>query len=323
MFGQVIKVWWMLQWRLTLLSVFNFTSTTVAQVDFIPVSFLISLLAAAVLVFGFRRTIYTFPLIRLLTRRPVGGKVGAPRAKRVRVASPAPAQVPGQAQASRPGRMTGYEPQSLVGVEAAGDAMVGIPGRGLASAGFGKDALAAGVAGELQFAQAMKKFGTASQTYLLDRLPTFWSVALPDESGRPDRRYKTDVDCVVVSGETIFLIDIKNYKSGDVTYRAEGTTLYAQDNATGKPVGEPKTMSRNMAMATERFAKLFPQYTVVPRVVFMPTHLGEATLEDVYWPDRIQAIGVEAMLAEVARSASRSGGAAAAFAASRIRPLVK
>jgi hypothetical protein len=316
-FGQFVKVWWMAQWRLSL--------ATFLLYDWMLLTVVLAMATSAILIFGAKRTVLIFPLLRLLLRRPAVQPVAARAGRKPREKTPTQAkpQAVGRQKASTRGRITGYEPKLLAAVEATGKLMAGKPGAGLTSSAFDARAVETGMAGELRFAQAMKLFGTTTQTHLLDRLYSFWSVAMPDAHGRPDRSFGTDVDCVLLSNKFIYLIDVKNYKGGGLRYTASGEMLHATDVATGEPVGEPKLMSKNMAMAVERFTRLFPQHTIIPRVVFMPTDMGAAHLSGVTWPGGIPAVGVDELLPELARAAAGAQISTTAYTATRIRSLVK
>lgn len=197
--------------------------------------------------------------------------------------------------ATRVGLITGYEPstlklQSTFNSFASGK-MHGRPGEGLEYAtGLDEKRRALGARGERNFAQALGMNG------LLDRFHTVWSVPVPSES-RDTRghlqpgRFDTDIDCVIAVDDALYLVDLKNYVSGDVIYFNESDQLYCQDSSTGHSVGAPRKMSRNMEMATNTILEVFPgPFEVRPCVVFMPTDKGEAYIEGVYWPGEIQAL---------------------------------
>jgi hypothetical protein len=199
--------------------------------------------------------------------------------------------------ASRPGRITGYEPAELVDVVIERPAhMYGDPGVGLSGAGFTAGAVKRGQEGEVNFAKALVKSG------LLDRFATFWSVHMPDTTVGASAQFQTDIDCVIVTGRAVWLIDVKNYNQGDVTWGVETPDavnglqrpqLVAVDNVTGGYVGEPRPMSRNMQLATDRFRARFADsgisHAVNPAVVLMPRREGVGVVNHVNWPDAIPA----------------------------------
>ena len=92
--------------------------------------------------------------------------------------------------------------------------MFGKPGGGLlASTTLNRGNAVIGAKGEECFAKALKKHG------ILDQVDSFWSIAMPSKFGlTPDAQLQTDIDCIITVGDTIFLIDVKMYQSGAVTY---------------------------------------------------------------------------------------------------------
>lgn len=205
--------------------------------------------------------------------------------------------------ATRPGAMTGYEPAELAAIEVRGsDRMFGDPGAGLSGAGFSESAVKRGQEGEMNFARSLVKAGQ------LDRFAIFWSVHMPDSEVGANTTFSGDIDCVVVTGTSVWLLDMKNYNQGDVTWRVETRkdgnrdrpVLVALDNATGGYVGEPRPMTRNMKMATEIFAKKFSEtglpYHVRPAVVLMPRAEGMGVVDDVKWPGDIPAAALPHVL---------------------------
>lgn len=186
------------------------------------------------------------------------------------------------------GVMTGFEPVAMTHVSLPkGEMVVGVPGAGLHSSGFEQGRIDAGVKGEETFAKALVKAG-------LDRkFLTMWSVKIP--------HYDTDVDCVIFADDVIFLVDIKYYRSGDVTYRSTEDTIYCIDNATHAIVGEPKSMSRNMKMAKDIFSKTVSTFStnntlLAAVVVFVPTDNGQPQVENVVWPGGVPAMALPEFL---------------------------
>lgn len=174
--------------------------------------------------------------------------------------------------------------------------MFGTPGAGLDSSGFAKSKVAKGQLGEQNFAKAL------AAERMLDRFATFWSIYIPDEYVGRNEKYSSDIDCVVVTGRTIFVLDIKYYMQGDITWKTHDSgKLVAVDNPTGAYVGSPRTMSRNMEMAhalvSRRSQDARLPYKVVSYVVLMPTNHGIGTVEPgTVWPGDIPVLTLPAML---------------------------
>ena len=187
---------------------------------------------------------------------------------------------------SAPGAMTGFEPAQLDGIDwGKPPHMYGVPGEGLTAAGFSPSALEKGQAGERNFARALTREG------LLDRFATFWSVHMPDETVGASKTLQADIDAVIVTGQRILLVDVKNYVQGDVTWTpgTEADTLRIVDNPTGGYVGGPRSMSSNMALAHERVTEkmhgLGIRLPVESVVMFMPTQNGVGTVDPALtWP---------------------------------------
>lgn len=200
--------------------------------------------------------------------------------------------------ASGPGRITGYEPSVLrdVVLERT-DTMYGDPGVGLDGAGFDARAVERGREGELNFAKALADRG------LLGRFATFWSVHMPEDGVGASAGFQTDIDCVVLTGGSLWLVDVKNYNQGAVTWITEmqdAPVLIAVDDATGGRVGGPRRMTRNMEMARSRFVgklqAIGVDLQVKPVVVMMPREDGLGTVRDVFWPGGIPAGGLPDVL---------------------------
>lgn len=208
-------------------------------------------------------------------------------------------EVNSQLQPSAQGRFTGLEPSALTAVELPALAnLYGSPGAGLSGSGFGADKIAKGQDGELNFARALQHTGQ------LDRFATFWSVHMPDEAVGASTTYSSDIDCVVVTGRSIYLLDMKNYTQGDVTWIMEDDALRLIDNPTGGYIGKARSMSRNMELAADRVQKKFRAlgvgHEVRARVVFMPTDNGIGTIApDVLWPGGISAENLDRTINEL------------------------
>jgi hypothetical protein len=212
-------------------------------------------------------------------------------------------------RASRNGRMTGCEPRDLrtyqppISINAKG-----VAGLGLFESGFSGQNVYSGQMGEMGFYKVL------CRDQLIDRFSSYWSVAMPANGSLAiaDAAFATDIDCVIVQGNDLYLLDLKYYLSGDVTwYSTDGTWLLCRDNTTGTQVGKPRKMSRNMAMAADRFPQIFPQHRVHSYVVLMPTNSGIGEIEPgTAWPGGVELIGITEMMAML--SASKAAFADAA-----------
>ena len=205
--------------------------------------------------------------------------------------------LPTISRATHNGKMTGFEPQKLKNYKLyQHELMFGEPGKGLNKSGFDESAINLGQEGEINFAKALQKQG------LLEKLVTFWSI---HNLNLEDKRLDADIDCVIVSGSTIWLVDLKFYISGNVIYKEEDGLLYTIDSATGSQIGMPKKMSPNMSYAKEsfshKFGNLLKYYRLETRVVLMPTFKGAGKLDNVFWPGHIKAVSLEEMLDELSR----------------------
>lgn len=329
------KMSWMLFWRMTLIGAILMGGSRIDGTMLLWISLGVS----AILVFVFNRTLLTWPLARLIfrkrvvipanswgsdaakapakpvTRAPHRGR-GGPSAPPVH--APAPTITGYVSTASANGRMTGYEPAILEARPVPrGLMMIGEPGAGLHGAkGMSQTNIDLGVRGEQNFARALEAAGQ------VNRFGTIWSVPVPDQDRFIPGPYGTDIDCILATSSAIFLVDLKNYKSGDVRYYNRGNELYCEDVATGKQVGEVKTMTRNMEMATKAVRKHFPQANIVPVVVFMPTDKGEGVLENVVWPGGVPAMNLSEFLSVLANQQDFAWGQPQAGSFSRLSNLL-
>lgn len=314
MFSKVfhlLKMTWMFSWRAIVLHAIFFPGRYNATV-----LVTVALIASGVLVFGFNKAIAVFPIFRLLGRRqvliPADGS--GERVERPPVQRKAPRKSEsGNSQemvdrlhkmqnleythkATLNGQITGYEPSILDVLPLPKlPIMNGVPGAGLrnSTAEFEEEHVNMGVKGEENFAKALHK------AQLLSRFHTIWSVPVPAQDRFAPGPYDTDIDCILATDKNIYLVDLKNYKSGQVRYYAEGNALFCEDIPTGKQVGEVKVMSRNMQMAIEAMRHHFPEAAITPVVVFMPTDKGEAVIDNVFWPGRIRAVNLRQFLFEL------------------------
>lgn len=199
-------------------------------------------------------------------------------------------------RATEKGTISGYEPEALKAVDIPEHPLMhGKPGVGLSDSGFDQGAVRAGQTGEVNFAKALAKAG------LIQRFATFWSIHMlsQDTYGKE----QSDVDCAIVTGHTIYLVDLKYYPGGNVEYRlADGQQLVCYDVPTGQPIGQPKKMSKNMQIAVERFRSRYKNYGsfgLQARVVLVPTNSGVGRIEGVKWPGDIPAMMLPDFLAEL------------------------
>lgn len=216
---------------------------------------------------------------------------------------PAPEVGATRARPLAKGRMTGFEPAKLRSYQAPVSLRAhGLAGLGLFDSDFDRASIYNGQRGEVGFYKAL------CLEDLIDDCSSYWSVAMPGDDGtaRPDSKYQTDVDCIVVQGKTMYLIDLKYYASGDVTWHTrDGQWLLCRDNTTREQVGKPRHMSRNMAMAQDRFRRIFPGLQIQSYVVLIPTQDGLGDIAPgTAWPGNVELIDLPAMLAVI-----RAGGA--------------
>lgn len=145
----------------------------------------------------------------------------------------------------------------------------GTPGRGLEDSGFEQWRIKAGQAGEQALARVIAGARWA------DDVDVFFSLAVP---GFPD----IDVDCAVLSGQDLWLLDAKRYRVEDnaayTCYGGDGTTLYLRRlDADGHPTGEilgEHHISRSTVMARQAFTEQFPMLTIRSATLLTPSADG-------------------------------------------------
>lgn len=190
------------------------------------------------------------------------------------------------------GTITGYEPKELEKINLVSNSLMrGKPGAGLSGSGFSQGNIQAGSLGELNFAKVLY------MKNLLNQFATYWSVQYPFKYFLgPDTTSKGDIDCVLISKKSVYLIDLKLYAQGNITWKTvkNENQVVAVDNITGDWVGEPKDMSRNMYYATERIQdkldKLGIRMKIKPYVVMMPTDRGLGKVDNVFWPGEVECL---------------------------------
>ncbi len=239
-----------------------------------------------------------------------------------------------QTHATNPGPMTGLEPRELTEADALlsqATHLYGEPGAGLAGSDFDQAAIERGAEGERNLARAL------AHTGLLPRFATFWSLQMPDESVGASRRFNTDIDLVVVTGSSMWLVDAKNYNQGDVVWSVEESAdaegkdqryLIAVDRTTGGLVGGKRKMSLNMKMAREIFEKRFIttglRYDIKPVVVLMPRDDGLGEIRDIMWAGGIPTVGLPTLIHWLQQEAPFDAAHPdAQFLVQMLHPLVK
>ena len=154
--------------------------------------------------------------------------------------------------------------------------MHGSPGIGLNSSSFGSNRIEAGQKGEQELAQMVAYLGIPSKY----GAQVYWSLRIPES------KYDTDVDCIVAYGNTLVLLDAKNYVAGDnYEYSSKSPregTLRVSDKTTGSVVKE-YTLSRNMKMAEEAYRRAFPGMHIETAVLLCPTRNGLAGVKASTW----------------------------------------
>lgn len=193
------------------------------------------------------------------------------------------------------GEMTGYEPRNLKEIELMPTPLMkGEPGAGLSGSSFSITNKKLGALGELNFAKVLQ------QNEYLKKFATYWSIQYPLEN-RPgiEQKNGADIDCVLLTKNNLYLIDLKLYTQGDVTWKTitspTGETLIqAMDNITEDWVGKPLKMSQNMRFATERIQSKLKsvgvKMKVKPYVVMMPTDRGQGKVDNVFWPGKVECV---------------------------------
>jgi hypothetical protein len=325
------KMTWMFTWRWLFIDAIIFKGGTDEK------ALLIGFLLAAVIIVVFNKTLLTWPLVRLVLRKRViipansWGSDGAVPGESPKKAS-GPAFAPPKnfrspelegttiTSAIEKGRITGYEPTTLETERPKvpdTPHMTGAPGAGLHNASeMDEINIELGVRGEENFARALAKAD------LINRFETIWSVPVPDYEHFQLAHYQADIDCVLATNDTIYLVDLKNYKSGAVRYYHKEKNLYCEDTMTGQQVGAVKTMSVNMYNATNALRNHFPGVSFTPVVVFMPTDKGEGFIDNVLWPGGIPAMNLSQFLYKAKTEPDFSQDAPHAGAVRRIKSLL-
>lgn len=199
------------------------------------------------------------------------------------------------------GLITGYEPEKLANITLLSTPLMkGNPGAGLSGSSFSQSNIQAGALGELNFAKVLQKHD------YLDKFATYWSVQYPFESiPGPDSTLNADIDCILISKNNVYLLDIKLYMQGNITWKMinNGRNLQAVDNVTGDYVGKSRNTSKNMYFATKRISaklkSLGIDMEVKPYVIMMPTDRGLGIVEDVFWPGDVECLTIIDFLTKI------------------------
>lgn len=192
------------------------------------------------------------------------------------------------------GEITGYEPKKLGSLLLqSSPLMKGEPAIGLSGSSFDAYNKKAGAMGEINFAKALQL------NNYLDKFATYWSVQIPSVHGPgAEVGSEVDIDCILISKQSIHLIDVKFYSQGNVTWETteDGKSIYSINNLTGNFATPPKRMSKNMTLAEQKIKKkmasLGIKMNVISHVVMVPTDYGIGKVENIYWPGKIKCISV-------------------------------
>lgn len=145
-----------------------------------------------------------------------------------------------------------------------------------------------GYEGELALANSftMWEEGGASPA---EKFDLYFNVGIP-------RTPFADVDCVVLNGNDVLLLDAKMYKGGNVIYRVAGNQFHVLDSR-GTTSVRQYTMTRNMANAEKRWQGMLPGANVKSMVVMLPTINGQGRVSsEVKWLGGVEVIETGALL---------------------------
>lgn len=295
----MLKMFWMIYWRLNVLSFSLLLFNNGEHMFSGPFGMFVVSVIASILLYKAGIELHTHPVRRIFNKLPLYKRISGSVATKPKWDYPTKEHedrgIPGkskphfaiqrnvQKRAVNRGRLSGYE-NNILGKMPLPKAscMYGVPGAGLnaATQQFGEKAVEMGQKGEENFAKALRITNSDGlintslnlNDSLLNKITSFWSVSIPTAPGEKD--YNTDVDCILANGNKMLLIDLKYYSDGDVTYYSDGERLYTVDNQTNNWVGLPKKMSKNMSLALNRFKKKFPNYEIEAMTILVPTAMG-------------------------------------------------
>lgn len=165
----------------------------------------------------------------------------------------------------------------------------GYPGSGLQDSNFAQHHIISGAKGETVFAKLL------TWDNLLSRCISFWSVANIDDNGLPHAS-GADIDCMLLFGDCLFIIDVKNYRSG-VAYAnlIPDKAMVAYSPVEKVLVRSPYVHSANMALAQAHLQRYLrasgSNLKVKAYVVLVPGPKGQGDVPgDVRWPGGIPAM---------------------------------
>lgn len=162
---------------------------------------------------------------------------------------------------------TGPDPAPAVDV-ATRPMMHGTPGIGLSDGVFGVERTAAGMSGEHRLADLLADMNVD------DHAQVWFSLKIP-------RFEDVDVDCAILSGRDLWLVDAKLWKAGDAMYTRTNPDTGARDDMfhlvdmEGREVVAYR-VKRTMVMAGESYRRLLPHMTVRTVTLLCPTSGGTA-----------------------------------------------
>ena len=166
--------------------------------------------------------------------------------------------------------------------------MHGSPGTCLSSL---EDAATAkiGLLGEQRLAKMFDRFG------VLDTWESYWSVHMFTAAGKRDTDFQTDIDCVLVAGNVVLLVDAKNYRAAGYFNYSQVQAVEASKNegqwSVNGDMRRPLELKRNMLMAYTRVVEICPPNAIViPCVAFTPNTFGHPHVKSLRFPGCIQAI---------------------------------
>lgn len=129
---------------------------------------------------------------------------------------------------------------------------------------YSEEYIKAGIAGE----QALFRLIKNSRLYATAEV--FFSVAYPE----PSQYEYADVDCIIVSGSIMYLIDAKMYKVNPNTVYSTPVYDQIQLSDNSGHVLKMYSVSRSMLHAREAFQKAYPKYDVQSVIALCPTSNG-------------------------------------------------
>lgn len=154
---------------------------------------------------------------------------------------------------------------------------------------YGKQRATIGGRGEDYFGKALVNSG-------LDRFTVYRSLGIPAKANQT--KLRGDVDCVMVNGDVVVLIDVKRW-AGDYLWTLPFTSRPMRDLGPllmQKTKGGPREwkLSSNMAAAQDRYSAALPQTNVTSMVVFAPTNdrdrdSGPKNVQLLLWGDGIKS----------------------------------